>query len=474
MKTPGTPVTPEFALVNALTQFPIGSVFGDSEFSSTPDIQTHMVPRGLIHMSTVKPVHNLPIPSELRHADSTNTPTVDTMVTSIYDHVKRTNPEEYSNEDKNTKTLTPRTIDESYRKFVIPLSTDAAKRKDYLSAQGNVRIGKILEDLDHMAVHVAYVHNSESGSLEGPMSLPRTIVTASVHRIDFHKEDIKSNTDIIIDGQVTFAGTSSMQISIRLFQNDEKNNLTLMLKAQFFMVSRDPLDGSRKVRIHPLIVTTPDQAEIFNLTKARIRYLGNTEEMKPKNDELRLIHDVYNNLIARNKLTETPVLNDTEMWIHKTAISLTEICFPEYQNMYGKIFGGFLMRKALELAYTYSKLFCKGRVVLRSMDRIEFAKPVEIGDILHLDSLITYTKDNYIQVKVLAAVSDQKKFPELAAANNPSLGEEARVQTNMFNFTMESVENRNIHKVLPKHYVHANSYLEGRRLLNSHLTRHID
>lgn len=70
---------------------------------------------------------------------------------------------------------------------MIPLSTDKEKQSQYLSAMGNVRIGKILEDLDHMAVHVAYVHNSENGSLDGPMTLPRTIVTASVKRIDFHK-----------------------------------------------------------------------------------------------------------------------------------------------------------------------------------------------------------------------------------------------------------------------------------------------
>ncbi|KAF1751360.1 hypothetical protein GCK72_017914 [Caenorhabditis remanei] len=396
-----------------------------------------------------------------------------TMVSSIYDHVKRCRPEDFTEEDKKKKPLEPRTITNSYRKFVIPLSTDIEKQKEYLSAMGNVRIGKILEDLDHMAVHVAYIHNSENGSLEGPMTLPRTIVTASVKRIDFHKEDIHSSRDIIIDGQVTYAGTSSMQISIRLFQNDENGNMVHILKADFIMVSRDPLDGTKKVRVHGLVAKTPDEAETINQAKEHFKTMSNKNE-EPTNDEFRLIHRMYNKLIGRNMVNDIPVLTNSEIWMHKTKLSVTEICFPEYQNMYGKIFGGFLMRKALELAYTNAKMYCKGRVAIRSMDHIEFAKAVEIGHVLHFDSFVTYTDGKYIQVKVAASISDQNKLPELAKMNNPTLGQEARVNTNVFNFTMESMENPDVLTVVPKHYVHATTYLEGRRLLNNTLKRIIN
>ncbi|CAL2045432.1 unnamed protein product [Caenorhabditis brenneri] len=393
------------------------------------------------------------------------------MVSSIYDHVAKCRPEDFSEDDKKKKPLEPRTISNSYRKFVIPLSTDIEKQKEYLSAMGNVRIGKILEDLDHMAVHVAYIHNSENGSLDGPMTLPRTIVTASVKRIDFHKEDINSSRDIIIDGQVTYAGTSSMQISIRLFQNDENGNLVHILKADFIMVSRDPLNGKKKIRVHGLVAKTPDEAETINQAKEHFKTMNNKKDRDPTNEEFRLIHDMYSKLIGRNMVNDIPVLTNTEMWMHKTKLSVTEICFPEYQNMYGKIFGGFLMRKALELAYTNAKLYCKGRVAIRSMDHIEFAKAVEIGHVLHFDSFVTYTDGKYIQVKVAASVSDQNKLPELAKMNNPTLGQEARVNTNVFNFTMESVENPNVLTVVPKHYVHATTYLEGRRLLNNTVKR---
>ncbi|CAI5453279.1 unnamed protein product [Caenorhabditis angaria] len=396
---------------------------------------------------------------------------IDEMISSIYDHIKNSSPENYTEEEKNNKVLKPRTLSESYRKFLIPLSTDNEKREKYLSASRNVRMGKILEDIDHMAVHIGYVHNSEDGTIESRMSLPRNIVTASVHRIDFHKEDLNPNRDLIIDGQVTYAGTSSMQISIRLFQNDDNQNLQLLLKANFIMVARDPLDATKKIRIHGLVAKTPDEAETVNLTKEHLIRMGNKDEKKATNDELRLIDNLHRTLLGRNMSNEFPILKDEEIWMHKTHLSLTEICFPEFQNMYGKIFGGFLMRKALELAYVNAKLFCKGKVSIRSMDQIQFAKPVEIGNILHFDSYVTYNQGDLLQLKVVASISDEAKFKEIAKTKVPSMGQEARLITNVFHFTMQSVENKEIMKVLPKHYNHTGMYIAGRRHLLNTLKR---
>uniref|UniRef100_A0A8R1E6I5 HotDog ACOT-type domain-containing protein n=1 Tax=Caenorhabditis japonica TaxID=281687 RepID=A0A8R1E6I5_CAEJA len=261
-----------------------------------------------------------------------------------------------------------------------------------------------------------------------------------------------------------------MQVSIRLFQNDENENLTQLLKAEFIMVSRDPLDGNRKIRVHGLKAQTPDEAETINRTKEQLSKMHSVQGKHPTNEELRFIDKMYRELMGRSG-NDDIVLAPSEMWLHRTKLSITDICFPEHQNMYGKIFGGFLMRKALELAFTNAKLYCKGRVSVRSMDQIEFRKAVEIGNILHFDSFVTSTNGKYIQMKVVASVSDQNRLPELAKINNATLGQEARVNTNVFNFTMESVENPSVLTVVPKHYVHANTYLEGRRLLNNTLKR---
>ena len=46
-------------------------------------------------------------------------------------------------------------------------------------------------------------------------------------------------------------------------------------------------------------------------------------------------------------------------WIDATALRNSMICFSEYQNIHGKIFGGFLMKQAFELASATTKLHAK-------------------------------------------------------------------------------------------------------------------
>lgn len=51
------------------------------------------------------------------------------------------------------------------------------------------------------------------------------------------------------------------------------------------------------------------------------------------------------------------ILPSNHVWIHDARVSDTIVCFPVKRNMYGKIFGGFLMRKAVELAWSNASLF---------------------------------------------------------------------------------------------------------------------
>uniref|UniRef100_A0A1I7Z0E0 Uncharacterized protein n=1 Tax=Steinernema glaseri TaxID=37863 RepID=A0A1I7Z0E0_9BILA len=63
----------------------------------------------------------------------------------------------------------------------------AEMRLKYSTAGGNVRFGRILEDLDLFAVWLCYLHNNgATEELERP-SHARTVVTGSVHRIDLQK-----------------------------------------------------------------------------------------------------------------------------------------------------------------------------------------------------------------------------------------------------------------------------------------------
>uniref|UniRef100_A0A914VRK3 HotDog ACOT-type domain-containing protein n=1 Tax=Plectus sambesii TaxID=2011161 RepID=A0A914VRK3_9BILA len=62
------------------------------------------------------------------------------------------------------------------------------------------------------------------------------------------------------------------------------------------------------------------------------------------------------------------------------------ICFPAQRNLYNKIFGGFLMRQAFELAWANCALFSKSRPLILAVDDIMFRKSVEVGSLLFLSS----------------------------------------------------------------------------------------
>jgi acyl-coenzyme A thioesterase 9 len=54
-------------------------------------------------------------------------------------------------------------------------------------------------------------------------------------------------------------------------------------------------------------------------------------------------------------------------------------------------YSGYLMRLAYELGFANTTLFCRGPVRFLSLDKISFAKPVSIGSILRLRSMIIHS-----------------------------------------------------------------------------------
>lgn len=123
------------------------------------------------------------------------------------------------------------------------------------------------------------------------------------------------------------------------------------------------------------------------------------------------------------------------------------LCHPESRNIFNKIFGGFLMRNALELSWVNASVFSQQRPRIIHVDDIMFRCPVEIGSLLYLNSQVVYSKDNHVQISTKASVMDP-------ATDSMNL-------TNIFHFTYE-VE-QPVRMVLPRTYPEALLYLDGRR-----------
>uniref|UniRef100_A0A1I7X3T3 HotDog ACOT-type domain-containing protein n=1 Tax=Heterorhabditis bacteriophora TaxID=37862 RepID=A0A1I7X3T3_HETBA len=397
-------------------------------------------------------------PEMRTYSITANIPTVDEMVKQMLNHLKVSNNSYICSDHISLKELEPRTMSDSHKEFRIPLSSDTTIQNSYLSgANEHVRIGKLLEDLDRFAVYVCYSHNRETGkTLAEAGSLPRTIVTAGVDRIDMH----------------------SMEASMRIFQEDNRNDMVQILRARFIMVSRQPDDATKKVPVHPLRARIPDEAMIISAGEEANKERKRSKIVSllttyPSNEEMQFLHDIF---LHGTKERSDGLYSFDLKWLHETRMEWCGICFREHQNMYGKIFGGFLMRQALELAYANAKLFSKGRVHTVSVDDISFQHPVELGNILHLICHITYTRGKYIQTRVTAEVTDTKTFH--------------RRTTNIFHFTMEvnGEKNvsiflffycfplflRNVKQVIPKYYADGMLHLSGKRHLEKSLQHVFD
>ena len=79
--------------------------------------------------------------------------------------------------------------------------------------------------------------------------------------------------------------------------------------------------------------------------------------------------------------------------IHDTRQQTNIICHPEERNLMNRIFGGFLMLQASELAAYCAKAHCAERVRLLAIDHFRFLRPVEIGTLLSLDAHVVYVTE---------------------------------------------------------------------------------
>lgn len=57
-------------------------------------------------------------------------------------------------------------------------------------------------------------------------------------------------------------------------------------------------------------------------------------------------------------IVELSTLADS-VWMENSMLKTVRVCFPEQKNLYNRIFGGFLMRQAFELAWANACVYSK-------------------------------------------------------------------------------------------------------------------
>uniref|UniRef100_A0A8C8VDS4 Acyl-CoA thioesterase 9 n=1 Tax=Pelusios castaneus TaxID=367368 RepID=A0A8C8VDS4_9SAUR len=357
---------------------------------------------------------------------------------------------------KRQEDLPPRKMSDSYIEVILPLGSQPELRETYLNVHNSVRFGRILEDLDSLGVLICYTHTKH----EAPLRSPLSIVTALVDKIDLCKKVIYPDCDIKFTGNVSWVGKTSMEVKMHMLQVGLHDSAySPVLDATFVMVARDP-ENKRPAFVNPLIPEGPEEEEIYEKgesNKMRRVDFSSTSllKMAPTAEERNIVHSIFlNTLDTRTVSFRSRVLPPNSVWMEDAKLKSLEICHPQERNIFNRIFGGFLMRKAFELGWATACSYGGSRPFIVAVDDIMFQRPVEIGSLLFLSAQVCYTENNYIQIRVHSEVYDSDTREHKT--------------TNVFHFTFMSESE--VPQIVPKTYGESMLYLDGKRHFTATMT----
>ena len=76
--------------------------------------------------------------------------------------------------------------------------------------------------------------------------------------------------------------------------------------------------------------------------------------------------------------------------VSQSQTTITELMIPSYANFGGKIHGGILLSLMDKVAYACASKHAGAYCVTVSVDRVEFMKPVEVGELVSLHASVNY------------------------------------------------------------------------------------
>eukprot|EP01116_Phalansterium_solitarium_P001825 TRINITY_DN11644_c0_g1_i1.p1 TRINITY_DN11644_c0_g1~~TRINITY_DN11644_c0_g1_i1.p1 ORF type:complete len:454 (-),score=128.72 TRINITY_DN11644_c0_g1_i1:179-1540(-) len=357
----------------------------------------------------------------------------------------------------------PRAPRESYVRKALEFRKSEKLKSVFANPFGGVRVGMVLEELDALAGSIGYAHvltrpldesllvKPESGAPFQAFELPVIVVTASVNRIELYNL-MELDSDLIMEGCVAYAGRSSMEVNINVTSISDAGQKPVM-NAVFTMVARDT--SNRAHTVPKVLPQTVDEQRLYQMLSDDVRNRkfqreSALSEKPPTSEERELIHHTYQDSKRVAPGPESPL-----SYIGDTRLESTVLMQPQYRNIHNKIFGGFFMKRAYELAWSSAYLFTGKKARFRAVDDVSFLAAGNIGDVSQFTSEIVYTDDKGIQVSVAADV--------LTPAPEEPNGVR-RTRTTTFHFTFVRPEGFT-RRVVPFSYEDAMKFVHGRRLM---------
>jgi acyl-CoA hydrolase len=248
--------------------------------------------------------------------------------------------------------------------------------------------------------NVAFMHCNDGD----PLTKVPVLVTACLDRIDIkHPVTLNLGTDLQLRGQVSWTSKSSVQIDIDLVSKEDAATAnptsTVMLSASMVFVH---VQNGRAAPVNQVKPKTEAEQQRFQAGQAanqsrKQERVNSLTISAPTSDESAKLHQAM-----------MSGFGDSSFALQSTRMEAVELMQPQERNRAGKIFGGFLMHEAYELAYTTAASFAAlssagtgtmAAPTVIAVDDITFAKPVSIGDVVIFDATVCYSGSNELQLQ---------------------------------------------------------------------------
>jgi acyl-coenzyme A thioesterase 9 len=383
---------------------------------------------------------------------------------------------------------------------LLPFGSDPELRAANVNRWGQLRVGKLLEEIDAFAGTIAYAHCDDDDVSSGPV----TLVTVSLDRLDLLSYPLRADVDYKMTGCVTYAGTSSLNIDIDLVALPPPGSggdlpVVPVMQASMTFVARSR--DNRPLPVPRLVPVTDAERRLAEAGRlaTEARKAARKQSLlrqPPTAGELALVHALFmeregtaaassssSSSSSSCAPSSSPPAASCSVFGDETDVTTTVLTMPQDRNLHGKVFGGFLMRKAFETAFACGWRLTGTLPKFLALDDVSFLHPVDTGTLLRFDARCTYARGGPLSKTYSVSVSAHMETPTkgmgqgrqlgagaearggstAASSSSSSSGAAATRLTNEFNFVFHCDDPSSIPRVYPRSYADAMEYIAAHR-----------
>ena len=306
-----------------------------------------------------------------------------------------------------------------------PLAHDEQLRHSVsdLGPYSTFRMSKFYEAVDALTADVAYRHTD--GVARG-----LALVTAA-HSHSRKLTHTEICCDMTLRCYVTRTGSASLEVRTDAIQMREGSEVLVNTCATTMValdaatmrpakgavpeLARPPADDEDRQRFALRAKLAEGHAALRASDASQSMQLRAASSQPPSPSEMAAVHALHREAVRATLEVIPRKIRTVEESTYRSSF----ICFPEQRNVHGKLFGGFVVGQAFNIATYAAKFFARGTpVVALGLDVAEFHQPVTIGDAVTFTARVVHCTPFTCRVHVTVEVRDPRQSHRAPTRSN--------------------------------------------------------